>query len=267
MNIKAFVLPALLLFSAAGYCSADTIVLKSGKEVAGRILEDTADYIKIDYQGAPLYYDKKYILVVKPDGNKPSNGSGPAEAASPGEKEITVTPAAADTLLKQGLESAARGSFAEARGSFEKGLKADGIDPNFQGALTILDDLDKGKINKEFASALFKGSYYLMIQDYRKAIANLEEAAKLRPEDPNIFYNLAVAHENAHEEEAALKCLARVLELDPEDAEAYSMTGTVYYAKSDYAKARANFILAREIYKKKGDENKFAEIDDLLKEF
>ena len=45
------------------YCfaQADTIYLKSGKVIETNILEESADYIKIDFNGNPLYYQKKYV--------------------------------------------------------------------------------------------------------------------------------------------------------------------------------------------------------------
>lgn len=40
---------------------ADTLILKSGKVIECKILEKNQDYIKIEYAGGPLYYERKYI--------------------------------------------------------------------------------------------------------------------------------------------------------------------------------------------------------------
>ncbi|MFA5231936.1 MAG: hypothetical protein WC416_06005, partial [Candidatus Omnitrophota bacterium] len=44
---------------------ADTIYLKSGKVLEAGILEENTDYIKIDFNGNPLYYQKKYIAKIE----------------------------------------------------------------------------------------------------------------------------------------------------------------------------------------------------------
>jgi len=40
---------------------ADTLILKSGKVIECKILEKNQDYIKIEYAGGPIYYERKYI--------------------------------------------------------------------------------------------------------------------------------------------------------------------------------------------------------------
>lgn len=53
--IKRF-MPVLVILSVAPFCFAETIYLKSGKIVEGKLIEKTDDYIKIDFQGVSLTY-------------------------------------------------------------------------------------------------------------------------------------------------------------------------------------------------------------------
>ena len=46
----------MLLLAFSLVCFAETIVLKSGKTIEGKLIEKTDEYIKIDFQGVPLTY-------------------------------------------------------------------------------------------------------------------------------------------------------------------------------------------------------------------
>ena len=54
-RIMMFVLIGVLFLSVS-FVYAETILLKSGKSVEGKLLEKTGKYIKIDFQGVPLTY-------------------------------------------------------------------------------------------------------------------------------------------------------------------------------------------------------------------
>jgi hypothetical protein len=54
-EMKTFI-PILLIFFIAPLCFAETIVLKSGKTIEGKLIEKTDEHIKIDFQGVPLTY-------------------------------------------------------------------------------------------------------------------------------------------------------------------------------------------------------------------
>jgi tetratricopeptide (TPR) repeat protein len=56
MKYILYILMTVLLGSYVGRACAETIVLKSGKMIEGKILERTKDHIKVDYKPVPLYY-------------------------------------------------------------------------------------------------------------------------------------------------------------------------------------------------------------------
>jgi tetratricopeptide (TPR) repeat protein len=266
MSFKAAIISAFILFFGGG-AFADTIVLKSGKEVQGKVLEKTDDYVKIDYQGAPLYYEKKYIQTIKTDDTEGGVAAKFQGGGSPERKAQTPADIGETVFMRHGLELASQGKFDASRKVFYKGLASDSSNPNFKGALTVLDDLSKGKISEDFALSLFKGSSYLEKQNYVQASDSLEEALRLKPGDPDVSYNLAIAYQNNNREEDAIKCLRTVIAANQDDAEAYSLLGTIYYSKGDYVQARENFDLARGLYQKKGFDDKVEEIDGILEEF
>jgi len=53
---KSIYILVLILLSAVTFSFAETIVLKSGKQIEGKLAEQTNDYIKIDIQGATFTY-------------------------------------------------------------------------------------------------------------------------------------------------------------------------------------------------------------------
>ena len=64
--------------------NAAKIILKSGKEITAEIIEKTDTYIKVDYQGIPVYYELKYIAGIEeaqklPDDNLSISDSVTAE--------------------------------------------------------------------------------------------------------------------------------------------------------------------------------------------
>ncbi len=57
MNKRISVILFLVIsLSFCTFCFAETIILKSGQQIEGKILEKTDKYIKIDFQGVPITY-------------------------------------------------------------------------------------------------------------------------------------------------------------------------------------------------------------------
>lgn len=65
-----------------------------------------------------------------------------------------------EKLYDQGVEYAAQGKMEEARGAFDKALKEDPFNSSAAAGLEIVRDAIGGKIKKETAVHLFKGSDY-----------------------------------------------------------------------------------------------------------
>ena len=58
----------LAFFFLPGFVFAETVVLKSGKTIEGKIIEDTDSYVKLEtLEGQPLYFYKDTIASIKSD--------------------------------------------------------------------------------------------------------------------------------------------------------------------------------------------------------
>ena len=163
---------------------SDTLSLKSGKVIEGKIVEEDKDYVKIEANGVPLYFERKYIDSIKKD-----------EAAEPQEssdKEITLKEG--DNLLEAGFSLAYEGKIDEAEKKIKEALKDDPGNANILGALDVLADYRANKISREYLANLFKGSSYLIEGDSSKAIPYFEKALKEDPLSLDVLYNLGSAY-------------------------------------------------------------------------
>jgi tetratricopeptide (TPR) repeat protein len=226
--IIAFFLFFCLFTARAG---AEKITLKSGKVLEAPIIEENQEFIKIDYNGTPLYYDRKYILSIE----------GEAVYNS------------ADAYLGKALEAGSAGKYDEAETLLKKADKLYPGDQNIGGALDIIDGLKANKINNEYAQSLFKGSYYMMSEDYSQAIPFLEKAAEVDPQQQEVYYNLGSAYYSMGNYNKAIEYLNRVIELKPEDADSLRLLGSAYWMLQYPDKAKEKFIVAMVLYRKRGD--------------
>ncbi|MBN2831082.1 MAG: hypothetical protein JXL82_02220 [Candidatus Omnitrophica bacterium] len=76
MKIK--IMPAIflisLLFTTCVF--ADTVTLKSGQKVEGKIIERADKYVKVDFQGVILTYYQDEIANIQADGREPVSLTG-----------------------------------------------------------------------------------------------------------------------------------------------------------------------------------------------
>ncbi|MCF7887550.1 MAG: hypothetical protein K9L71_03985 [Candidatus Omnitrophica bacterium] len=67
---KIFIVFVLLCFLPS--LSAEIITLKSGKKIEGNIIEETADYIQVNFSGVPLTYYRDEIADIKTEPAEPT---------------------------------------------------------------------------------------------------------------------------------------------------------------------------------------------------
>lgn len=63
-KIKSCFFCAIFCFSFLGLASAETVILKSGLKVEGKIIEQTNKYVKLDFQGVELTFFNEEIFSV-----------------------------------------------------------------------------------------------------------------------------------------------------------------------------------------------------------
>jgi tetratricopeptide (TPR) repeat protein len=248
LKIKKNILSTIFILLSLGSAGAETITLKSGKVFNGEIIEKTKDYTRVKYNGLELYYENKYIKSIedlktdKPAAIKPEE--------NPAQEMVS--------FLNKAIESGAAGNFVQARQEFEKQFN------DAKGGLSILDAVEKGAISKEYATYLFQGSLYIIQEEYNLAIASLEKAWEINPQDPDVNFNLGFAHYSLGEYDKSIVYLYAALKLQPRDTQAYELIAKVYYNIGEFQKAKENLLIAKELFKKNGDANAVAHIDELL---
>ena len=261
-------LPALLF--------AETVILKSGKRIEGKIIEKTNQYVKIESNGTVLYYELKYIRLIDEDKTSPRD---------------------ANFYLKSGLKYGSEAKFTEAEDELKKGLAINSSEHNLQETLGMLDDLKSGKIKEEYAIHLFKGSHSLINAEYQPAITEFKAAMELNPNgldlyyylgvcnyslgqypeaisylkkaaetkiDGEIYYYLGASHYALGQHPEAISYMQKVLEITPDDAEAYSVIGTSKYLLGETKQAKEALSKAKELFQKKGDYLKALDIEEFL---
>jgi tetratricopeptide (TPR) repeat protein len=273
MRIKIAI--SLVLFFPL-FAFSQTVTLKSGKKIEGKIIEETGEYIKIDSGNGPVYYERKYIENI-------------AEVSLPD----------ANAYLRKGLAYGAEAKFNEALQEFKKGLELNPSDHNLEEAVKIIDDLNNGILKDEYVVDLFKGSNFLMNAQYEQAIAEFKEALRLKPDDPDINYYLGVSNYKLEDyEEAAnylkkalqikpdeelyyylgacqyslgqytdaIANLKKALEMNPDDADAFGVIGVSNYLLGRTQEAKENLYKARELFQNQGDYLKSKEIESFIVE-
>ncbi|MDD5128617.1 MAG: tetratricopeptide repeat protein [Candidatus Omnitrophica bacterium] len=246
---------ALNLVSFYITAQADTIYLKSGKVLEACILEENTDYIKIDFNGNPLYYQKKYIAKIEK--------SILAENADSGTEKQNAGLLVND-YFKKGLEAAAEGDFTRARQEFNSGILKSEDDHNIPAALSLLDDLDSGKISRTYALDLFNGLFSMLCNDYKQAISYFKLVLEIDPVNIDALYNLGVCYYSLDNFHRAIDVFESILNIRPDDPEVYGLLGNAYYLTGDFQSAKKSFVLARELFRKAQDISSSNEIEKLL---
>lgn len=268
------------------FANAETVTLKSGKIIEGKILEKNDQYIKIDIAGSPVYYERKYIASIE---------EGPAVSLLPQESALKD----GKFYFKEALRLASESKISEAESELKKGLEINPSDHNLTELANMINNLKTGKVNERYARYVFNGSYYLINNKYEEAIKEFQEGLKINPADPDVHYYLGVANfslDNYQEAidyfkkvsilqpdngevhyyvglshyflgqyQEAISNLEKSVELDPNDAEAYSILGMSNYALGRLSETKQALIKAKDLFKNKGDLLKSAEIEEFLK--
>ena len=219
------------------------------------ILEENADYIKIDFNGNPLYYQKKYVGKIEKSAPINDIHSG----AETKDVEFTL-----EDYFKKGLEKAVNGDFLRAREEFNRGLIKNSDDYNITAALNLLDELDSGKISREYALDLFNGLFNMLRNDYKQAILCFKRVLEVKSDDIDVLYNLGVCYYSLDNFEQAIATFKNILNIKPDDPEVFGLLGNAYYLAGDSRKARESFVLAKELFLKMQDTSSANEIEALL---
>jgi len=126
-NLLILLLTLVLFFPVSVF--AETIVLKSGKTVEGKLIEKTDKYIKIDFQGVPLTYyldEVESVDEVKQDFPLKEGKKLPQE-----NNLSSIVTNEAKVYFQRGIVDFQQGNMSQAVSSFNKAIE---ISPNYANA-------------------------------------------------------------------------------------------------------------------------------------
>jgi tetratricopeptide (TPR) repeat protein len=276
------ILGGVLFFQNPGF--TETIVLRSGETVEGKIIEKTDKYVKVDFIGIPLTYffediesiDGKKLVspsvsstVSQPVSSPASLPASPSVSSSVSSPVPSKLEVADDTPpLIKGLEYASKGENDLAEEMFVKASElnktAIEFDDNVVDALLLFNDFKSGKITKEYASVLFRGRKYSLENQNQQAIAEFEKAAKINPNNPNAYRGLATSNFFSGKNEEALKYLEMAISIAPNDARSYRDIGIIYLATGKNKEAKESFLKAKTIFQNEGESRNSQKIEVFL---
>ncbi|MCQ9206055.1 MAG: tetratricopeptide repeat protein [Omnitrophica bacterium] len=265
---------------------AGVIVLKTGEEIAGTITKKTKEYIEIKIKGEIKIYKLADIKSIK--GRKPAL----IQDNSFNDTELS---------FEKGLLTAGEGFFLDAEKIFKKIRESDPSNLNVKEALAIIDDFRQGNVGGEFARYLFKGAYYLLTKEYKKAIEEYKKVLEIKPGSYEVYYNLGSAYQaidlsgeaiiyfeklfqiNPNDYSVLLKLgfsyhllnkyhqsivyLEKGIKLFPDDPKPYSILGVNYYSIGEPEKAKQYLKRAKDLYLETGNQERAEEIERLIKSF
>jgi tetratricopeptide (TPR) repeat protein len=284
MRMRLFKILIILCFPSILF--AESITLKSGKKIEGKITEKTDQYIKIEVDATPIYYERKFIATI--DESKES-------VPLPKEDAGSMNP----DYFKNGLQYCSEAKFQEAEDEFKKGLSVDPNSRNFKEVLKIIEGLKSGQIKQDYAIHVFKGSYCLTESRFEQAISEFKSALEINPDadvyyylgvcnyssgkyedaigylkkalqtikaDNEIYYTLGISYYAQGLYPEAINYLQEALKINPEDAESYGVLGTCHFLLGQLEQAREELYKSRDLFRKHGNYLKAADVETFLKQ-
>jgi tetratricopeptide (TPR) repeat protein len=98
------------------------------------------------------------------------------------------------------------------------------------------------KLKPDYAEAYYnRGIAYGSKGEYDRAIADFDQALKLRPDLAGAYCNRGIAYGTKGEYDRAIADFDQAIKLKPDYAEAYYNRGTAYYSKGDTDRAIADY--------------------------
>lgn len=231
---------------------ADTIVLKSGKTIEGKIIEKTDNYVRIDSEGAPLTYPLDQI----------KNIEGVQSALSSEGKEVKINVNISDPNIAVGYYEAAIKDKPNDFSAYNKlGMAYAGLN-QLQKALECFQKATE--INPDFAqSYAYVGLTYNSLKQPENALPFLKKAIDLGCTDIQAYAGLAASYYFTDKFPESIVYFEKVVQIDPKDIQAYIALGNAYKKTGDYQKARANFLKVKELYSQQGSDTAAQKAEEL----
>ncbi len=163
--------------------SAETIILKSGERIEGKIIEKTDQYVRIEIiKGVPVTYWFDEVERVEEEAPPPPQGAVPELPLDRSETEKYLTEAGQYYLNEK---------YEEALFSLKKAVELDPNNPDHYVDLGIV---------------------YYYLGRFEEAISSLQNALTLQPDMPDVYLCLGIIYDYAGFSEKAKETLFKSLE-------------------------------------------------------
>jgi tetratricopeptide (TPR) repeat protein len=86
-----------------------------------------------------------------------------------------------------------------------------------------------------------RGDQFLQVKKTTLAIAQYHKALEINPRSTSTYFNLAIAYYEERSLDKAIQALEKLIEIDPEDAEARYNLGCLRLYKGDFQEAHLHF--------------------------
>ena len=120
----------------------------------------------------------------------------------------------------------------------------------FDDSIRALEDARSKKPNDE-ATLFLLASAYIQKQDFAKAESLFKRVLEIDPESADAQFNLGLAQLKLGKYDDAIATLKRAVELNPKDADAQQALGEAYEAKNMPAEAQAAYAMSDRLKKSK----------------
>jgi len=163
---------------------------------------------------------------------------------------ITIAGCASPSYVKHyddGVVYASQGDLEIAKKEFNKSLEIYRFFGPSVRSSEIIDNMDKGIIEKETATLFIKGISYANQKLYDQAISAYTRVIEKEPSYARAFDSRGSAYFETGEYELAIKDFNTAIILNPQFVEAYVNRGIAYVGKSQYELAMQNYQKAIEI--------------------
>src|SRR3989338_6758867 len=201
-----------LFISLAFFASAEEIVLKNGKVLKGKIVEENSEFIKVEVHGLAIKYYRQDIETI--DGKK-IDFSSSAAAKDNFKKERVFSQDWLNHYVQAEKYLESR-QFDQATLEFEEVLK---IDPESFEARTEI------------------GFIYIELGKYDQALASFNKALEINPEYAQAYDNIGVVYSLQRRYQEAIPYFEKAIHASPEYVAAYNNLGSTYLFLNRYPEA------------------------------
>lgn len=179
-----FILGVVILIISKTFVLAETIILKSGQKVEGKIIEKTDKYIKIDFQGVSLTYNVDEIASI--------------------EKEVVAPLATRETVsgITTGTSDLEKYTT-ESEQCF--------LNEKYEDTITLLKKIILLK-PEDSDLQIVLGILYYYAGNLEESIATLQKALSLAPNDPEINLYLSIVYDSKGDGQKAKELLSKIIE-------------------------------------------------------